>query len=42
VARPARRDGRTIDDDAALDAYNAYLDTLGDNPDRRGDASAEP
>ena len=41
VARPALRAGRTIDDDAALDVYNAYLDTLGDGPERRGDASAE-
>jgi hypothetical protein len=41
-ARPALRPSRTIDDDAALDAYNSYLDTLGDGPGRRGDASAEP
>jgi putative copper resistance protein D len=42
AARPALRPGRTIDDDAALGAYNAYLDTLGDGPERRGEASGEP
>jgi hypothetical protein len=42
IALPARRSvGHTTDDDAYLDAYNAYLRKLGDSSGRPGNHGAE-